>query len=298
MTTFYDEMPPLTQAEREHWGVKAREQGLPHSGNPYFSKGDNLAKFCIASFHRASDGALSKLIDLIEPVPPEEAHYIIVPGDRKETFEFALDWYSKKPLIHLWAGEISQGTHDEIYRWAITNMSMMQLCTTDDAADRVKMFCKAIGKDHDVRVVGNVMRDNLPVFGYDLVLYNPPTTLPREMVEQEVKYILDILEHSPYKTYFWHPPNGDMHTDLVEPYVNAKGLSREHFLNHLKHCTRFISNSSCIDYEARGIIPDDRIIRIGERNSRRSSQNENMEIPNATENIMNVLKELSDRYGE
>ena len=285
-----------TAAELDYMKSRSKGNGLPYGCHPYFDSSSGVRfPVCIASFHRASDGALSKLVDLVKPVPPERAAYIILPGDRKETFEFALEWYGRKPLIHLWAGEISQGTHDEIYRWAITNMSRMQWCTTAEAAQRVRDFFKAIGKEHDVYVVGNVMLDNIPKFGYDLVLYNPPTTIPRELVEEEVNKILDILSRSEYETYFWIPPNGDAHTDLVEPHVNARGLTRNQFLNLLKNCSRFISNSSCIEYEARHIISDDQIICIGLRNEHRSSKDENMSIPGATDKMMDILGGLSGK---
>ena len=266
MTTWSDEMPPVRRPE---------------------------LKFFIASFNRASDGALSKLLRIFGTDEPESADYIILPGDRKETFEFALEWYGIKPLIHLWAGEVSQGTHDEIYRWAITNMSMMQLCTTPQAEKRVIEFFNVVGREANVHVVGNVMLDNIPILGYDVVLYNPPTLLSKDRIQREIEMIYEILRAGGMETYFWHPPNGDNGSELIEPHVNARNLSRNHFLNLVRHCNRFISNSSCIDYEIRHIIEDDRIVRIGGRNESRSSIEEDMTIPNATENILKVLNGLT-----
>ena len=259
-------------------------------------------KFFIASFNRASDGALQKLKELLmgkgtyddflSENPPEGADYIIAPGDREETFEFCRAWYGKKPIIHLWAGEASQGMHDEIYRWAITNMSMMQLCTTEDALERVARFCQATGKELNGHVVGNVMLDSIPEMGYDLILYNPPTVLSDEQIQLELDNINDMLKRSGQQTYFWLAPNGDSKSDLVKPFVNTPNLERNQFLNLLKNCTRFISNSSCIDYEAKHIISDDKIVRVGLRNKDRSSITEDMSVTNATENILRVLETL------
>ena len=249
----------------------------------------------IASFNRASDGALSKLIqaldtkDMLVENEPDICDYILAPGDRKETFEFCLNWYGKKPIIHLWAGENSNGTHDEIYRWAITQMSEIQLCTNDKAAERVMAFCDAIGKSHNVKVVGNVMLDNLPDnLEYDIVLYNPPTLLSSEEIENECKQITSHLA----PIYFWLAPNGDSGSDIVAPFTNFGNIPRHMFLALVKHCRQFISNSSCIDYEIKHIIPEDRITRIGVRNSDRESIQADMKIPNATDNIMKVLEEL------
>lgn len=249
----------------------------------------------IASFNRASDGALSKLMqaldskDMLVETEPEICDYILAPGDRKETFEFCMKWYGKKPIIHLWAGEVSQGTHDEVYRWAITNMSMMQLCTNELAAQNVMVFCRATGKEPNIYIVGNVMLDNLPeTIEYDVVLYNPPTMLTDEEIDEEIHQICDLL----CDTVFWLPPNGDDRSYLVSPYQNIDNLSRPQFLALVKNCRSFISNSSCIDYEVKHIIPEEKIVRIGTRNQERESIYSDMKIPNATANIVKLLEEL------
>jgi UDP-N-acetylglucosamine 2-epimerase len=249
----------------------------------------------IASFNRASDGALSKLQDALEKrnmlVVGEIriADYILAPGDRKETFEFCLQWYGKIPIIHLWAGEVSQGTHDEIYRWAITNMSMMQLCTNEQARQNVLVFCRAVGKEPDAHVVGNVMLDNMPEnFEYDMVLYNPPTMLDDKEINEEIQKIRSLVG----SIVFWLPPNGDNKSELIHPFVNCPNLSRSQFLSLVKNCRLFIGNSSCIDYEIKHIIPEDRIVRIGERNMERESRYTDMTIPDATNNIMKILEGL------
>jgi hypothetical protein len=90
---------------------------------------------------------------------------------------------------------------------------------------------------------------------------------------------------------FWLPPNGDDKSYLVRPFVNCDNLSRPQFLALIKGCRSFISNSSCIDYEVKHIIPDERIMRIGERNRERESMYTNMKIPDATSNIIKLLEE-------
>jgi len=285
-----------------------------------------LKKIFVASFHRASDGAVSKIGDALEKEGMlayhllqdeqelfkigEHVDYILACGDRKETFEFCLEWYGKIPIIHLWAGELSQGTHDEIYRWAITNMSMMQLCTNEEAQARVNIFCRAISKDINTYIVGNVMLDNMPPLEYDVVLYNPPSLFSQcppghviplndikddswkepfeKKIEEECNGICEMLG----ETYFWIEPNGDAGSGIVAGYVNTPNLGRPQFLSLVSNCRSFISNSSCIDYEIKHMLKPEQIVRVGERNKGRESMTSDMSIPDATENIIKILKEL------
>lgn len=263
-----------------------------------------MPKIFVASFNRASDGAVSKLIDKLNDAgmlaKAEDADYLLACGDRKETFEYCLEMFQENvPIIHLWAGEVSQGTHDEVYRWAITNMSMMQLCTNETSQKRVWDYCDAIGKETNAYVIGNVMLDNLevdeenlPKVPYDLVLYNPPTKENAELVKKELDQILELLGDN---DYLWGQANGDNYSELVNEYSNLGYIPRPEFLGLLKNCERFITNSSCADYEARFLLRKRAIIRIGERNKNRESRYSDMTIPNASENIINILKTLDKK---
>ena len=262
-------------------------------------------KIYVASFNRASDGAISKLRDKLisEDMITQrysEADYILAVGDRSETFDFCLQAFRDNiPIIHLWAGEISQGTHDEVYRHAITLMSDIQLCTNKTAAKRVKDLCSSVDKFYKVFIVGNVMLDNMDTFmsksmseipetEYDVVLYNPPTRVPASVVIKELQEINDMLD----KPYVWIESNGDMYSDLVNKFVNTKTLDRDIFLWHLYHCDRFITNSSCAYYEGQFLVDKDKLIMIGERNKNRESKYGDMTGKNASENIMSILRKL------
>ena len=66
-------------------------------------------KYFVASFNRASDGAISKLVtrmrkDDIYTSNVNEADYVLAVGDRSETYDFVLKQFREnKPIIHLWA---------------------------------------------------------------------------------------------------------------------------------------------------------------------------------------------------
>ena len=258
-------------------------------------------KIFVASFNRASDGALSKLINKMKKENMyadgyNNADYILAVGDRKETFDFVLERYRENiPIIHLWAGEISQGTHDEVYRHAMTLMSKIQLCTNDKAKDRVQALCKSVDKIYCTVVVGNVMLDNMeidesivPNDWYNLVLYNPPTLNPLDMAPDIASIRILIGDYN----YIWIEPNGDKFSDVINEYITHKTLPRKQFLGLLKNCNRFITNSSCQYYEAPFLLKPEQIISIGKRNKNRESKYGDMSIPDASENIMKVFRSL------
>lgn len=261
-----------------------------------------MTKIYVFSANRATDGAISKLINKMKKADLytdnyTKANYVLAVGDRVETYDFILQCYKEnKKIIHLFAGEVGNWTtHDGVYRHSMTLMSMMQLCTNDEAKERVVELCESVNKKSNAYTIGNVMLDNMetdetliPELPYDLVLYNPPTQLPKEGIKKEIHSIQAILS----KHYIWITPNGDKNSDLVEPFTNTDSVPRPQFLGLLKNCNRFITNSSCQYYEAPFIISKDKIISIGVRNKDRSSKYSNMSIRNASDNIIKIFKEL------
>ncbi|CAK0765994.1 putative Epimerase_2 domain-containing protein [Gammaproteobacteria bacterium] len=260
-----------------------------------------LKKIFVASFNRASDGALSKLIMRMKEEDLwtddyAKADYILAPGDRKETLHFIIDIFSEnKPIIHLWAGEKSQGTHDETWRSFITEMSMMQLCTNQRAYRNLKNRKNAY-------VIGNLMLDNLlideslvPDEPYDVVLYNPSTVLDRPDIQSEVTEIVNMLygcSMKPFHRYYWIEPNGDPGSDIMSRYVTHGSLPRPQFLGLVKNCRRFITNSSSMFYEAQFLGMKGMVVSIGVRNRERQSKYSRMDIPGATEKVIQLLKGL------
>lgn len=259
-------------------------------------------KVFIVSFSRSSNGAISTLTERLKKNDLftnslEEANYILAVGDRKETFDFVLEqWRAGKRIIHLWAGEVSQGTNDEVYRHAMTLMSEVQLCTNNEAKKRVKALCKAVDKTPNPVVVGNVMLDNmeidetgLPEGEFNLILYNPCA----EHIEEDLKEIYHFLETQQIG-YVWLRANDDKGSDIVNRYANSTSQSRPKFLALLKHCKHFITNSSSMYYEAPFFMTPEQIIPIGLRNSKRESGKSNMKIKNASSNVIKTLRKMEE----
>ena len=256
-------------------------------------------KIFIANFNRASTGLLIKLQSAMKKMDMLTnnyvlADYILAVGDRIETFDFCLQIFREnKKVIHLWAGEISQGTHDEVYRHSLTMMSMMQLCTDKKSFKRVKMLCKAIDKKPNAFIIGNMALDDMETFEnsrehkYNLVLYNPPTNYSREEVQKENAELEQSLINEGID-YLWIEPNGDANSDVIK--YNIKNQDRKTFLTLMKYCEKFYTNSSCATYEAPFLLKLEQIIHVGERNKNREQGD--IKIGNSTEKIIKIFEGL------
>lgn len=272
-----------------------------------------------ASFSRASNGALSKVLDemrkeglLTESV--EEADYIMAVGDRWETYNFVFpQWQSGKRIIHLWAGECTPASQDEIHRTAMTLMSDMQMCTNEESKQQTERICELAGKEPNAHVVGNVMMENLDIdesvfdlIGvkdkeYDLVLYNPLLGHIKEDMAQIMMELTEgLLEDKPLNgtgkfPFIWIRPNIDRGFEFLSKYATSSSQPRPKFLALIKHCRKFITNSSCMYYEAPFLIDKSQIINIGLRNKFRNSSKARMDIPGATKNIIKSIRSLREQ---
>lgn len=234
-------------------------------------------KIFIASFSRSSEGALSKLkkeMGDILTTSIEEADYIMAVGDRKETFDFVLNqWELGKKIFHLWSGDGITNTKDDVYRNSMTLMSELQFCTNPEAKKIVDNLCKAVGKEPNAIVVGNVMLDNLEI---------------DESLVPEEEYDL-ILENPGNPTIAFCKEGG-----FLNMYERKKlgSLPRSQFLGLLKNCRNFYTNSSCEYYEAPLFLGPEQIVHIGKRNKDRGSKHGDMTIKGATKNIINEIRKL------
>jgi len=264
-------------------------------------------KIFIASFNRASDGCISKLVKKLKDKNMwtndyKKADYILAVGDRTETFDFVLNCFKEnRPIIHLFAGEKScWATYDDVWRHSMTLMSDIQLCINEQSRERVAKLCWSVGKKSNAYVVGNVYLDSLeideskvPKHPYNLVLYNPPTRYGIETVEQELQIVKAQLDKFKID-YIWVSPNGDMYSESIMPYVTHFTLPRPEFLGLMKNCEHFITNSSCQYFEGKHLLKPKQIISIGRRNIERESKYSDMFISNASDNIIKILEGLNE----
>lgn len=227
---------------------------------------------------------------------------VILPCDRAEALAGALAAFDRGiPIIQFHAGDTGTVSKDETHRHIISLMASVHLCNGPSAKTVVIDLLTSIGRSTDhVYDVGSTAFDDVEIdesmvpgcHPYDLVMYHPPTNDP-ELINRDLDEIENLLE--PRVPVCWCYPNGDPGSGIIIERIESfndmpwtpRNLPRRRFLGLVKHCTRFIGNSSSMVLEAPMWIREDQIIHIGDRNRNRSHD----EIrPGGTDRIIEVLE--------
>jgi UDP-N-acetylglucosamine 2-epimerase (non-hydrolysing)/GDP/UDP-N,N'-diacetylbacillosamine 2-epimerase (hydrolysing) len=232
----------------------------------------------------------------------ERPDAVIVPCDRFESLAGALGAFSVGiPLIHFHAGDTGTVSRDEVYRHIISLLADVHLCNGPTARETVCDLLEAVGRTTlHVYDVGSTAMDDVEIdvsrvpgcHPYDLVLYHPPTYDP-ELINRELDEIEILLD--PGVHVKWCYPNRDPGSDIIVKRINSLDvdsyteLPRPQFLGLMKHCSRYIGNSSSMIYEAPMWLREDQIIHIGNRNRNRSYDEMR---PGGTDQIIKVLGEI------
>ena len=212
---------------------------------------------------------------------------IIIPSDRVEHLPVAIAAFHKNiPIIQFYGGDISgSATFDDYNRYVYSIYASVVFCATEESTKRVRQLFDIIKKDPThIYVSGMTHFDDVeidesevPQEPYTLVLYNPITKgkNPEERINKELEEITSLLENLD-ELILWIEPNDDPGRYLIIEVakklrnINHLGrMDRNKFLGLLKHCSRLISNSSAVFYEAKNLLSDEQIILIGERNKLR-----------------------------
>lgn len=199
------------------------------------------------------------------------------------------------PFAHLYAGTLNNiGTLDDVNRHVMTLQSTMQFCESEIASERVFDLRSSVKLPvNQIHTVGITHLDDItlanacwPDEPYDLVAWNPPGThLPEQqqwqIISDELEFITGIAGQDGRKVLaiMPSPDRGDKYIisrlngiSRGMDWVLIKSLPRSQFLSVLKHCDRFITNSSSEYYEAPVLrLPSQKTIHIGMRNANRDT---------------------------
>jgi len=253
---------------------------------------------------------------------------IYLTGDRVEMGAVAQCAFLNSLKIVHYGGGITNtiATFDDIIRHQISLVADIELCEDYNSATIVKNLwiniekiksedyylrkllmsgsCdfelrekgKELDKEYNIHIVGNLYLEDLPELDfslcpsepYDLILYNPPTILDFQLQKKDMLELYEIRK-SIKNTVIFLDPNPDP-KGLFLP-VTFPNLERSKFLGLLSKCSRYITNSSSSVYEAPLYLKPEQIIRVGLRNSNRSSNFEEMKkYPNTANIIIEIIK--------
>lgn len=231
------------------------------------------------------DQNLSKIYDYtFSQIEEDNVDYAVVIGDRREIMFACLAFFVKGVKIHqLAAGDLSEKITlvDDYFRHLITIMSSKQVCFSDKSKSNSDTIMKSLGLDTDSTMIPNPTlsdididsEDSLMSEEYDLVLVHPQS-LSRSATQKDRDEIISLL--NPERKTVIIKGNRDLNYDVLydlwkdlsssENVEVFQNLEKEPFINLLRNCERFITNSSCSFYEAPLFLEDNQIIRVGNRN--------------------------------
>lgn len=193
------------------------------------------------------------------------------------------------PIAQMYAGiKNNIGTLDDINRHVITLWSDLQFCESACAAERVFGLKSAVGLPSNAHNVGITHFDDvvlkpceIPDIPFILVLYNTPATTlnKREQQERILEEIGVIKQHTDGHNVMAIAPAPDPGYEIINGWLEdmsvnhgwhvVPNLAKENFLYALSRCTRYVSNSSTVVYEAPEYLPDQMIVQVGSRNAGR-----------------------------
>jgi GDP/UDP-N,N'-diacetylbacillosamine 2-epimerase (hydrolysing) len=250
--------------------------------------------------------------DALDRLNPD---WILVLGDRFETFAAAVSAYLKKiPIIHLHGGEVTAGATDEGLRHSITKFASLHFTATEEYRKRVLQ----LGERDDMAFnVGAIGLDNvyeLPLLEkgqleqtlnlnlvkpFILVTYHPET-LSDQSCEHQIRELFDALDEVPEVQVIFTMPNADASgrtiIQLIKEYVaqnkdraNAfTSLGQLRYLSLMKYAVAVLGNSSSGVIEAPGLgIPT---VNIGDRQKGRVAAESVIHCDSNRNSIVTALK--------
>jgi len=242
-----------------------------------------------------------------------ELDFILAVGDRPEQMGGVLAAFHNKIYVgHLYAGDhntISNGitVFDDIHRHAISLYSNMQFCSCEESKVNVKFLMSSIGLTPNAHNVGATHFDGIDlekirelrksIHDYILILINSETSGNDDKLIKDA--ISEALEYKDTHDFKILDGNGDsatialkIHHGLNQYHTSVIGnVDHEHFLSLIMNCDKFITNSSCVTYEAPFLMNVNDIIKIGDRNKNRTVIPMSSHSGNASKKVACLIKD-------
>lgn len=199
-----------------------------------------------------------------------EPDMLLVLGDRYETLAICCAAMNQKiPIAHLYGGDLTEGSMDEMMRHAITKLSYLHFTNTDECRNRVIQLGEQPDRVFSVGEIGieNIRKEKLMTKAeleeslkfkldkpYALVTFHP-ATLENSDSHVEFQAILNACEKFKKMKFIFTKANADANgrviNQLLEQYANQHdnaiafdSLGMTRYLSAVKYCEMVIGNSS------------------------------------------------------
>ena len=229
---------------------------------------------------------LTSFVDVLHRHRPD---WIILAGDRGEQLMGSIAGaYTYTPVAHIQAGERS-GNIDGTARHSLGKFAHLHFAANEDAVERLLRLGEEPFRVHNVGApqldeltqglissrAELVQNCNLAESEPYLLIAQHPVTEEMELAEQQVKVLVESLNHFKMRK-IWILPNNDAGSETVRrellQYRRSdsqvyENLTRRDYLGLLKHCKAIVGNSSSGLLEAPSFgIP---AVNIGRRQNNR-----------------------------
>ena len=220
-------------------------------------------------------GAAVQLLEIVKAFERIKPDIAIAAFDREEAITVALAAsYMNIPIAHVGAGDRVTGNVDDYVRHAVTKLAHVHFAATENNKKRIIKMGEEPWRVHNTgnlgldkyRMVRNIPTKKLKkILNFDItrhpllvVIHNPLST-ESEKAGWQTKVILKAIDRLKLQTIVIHP-NSDAGCLEIMKEINAyssrkfikifKNLSKEIFVNLMRHCDCLVGNSSCGILEA------------------------------------------------
>ena len=198
-----------------------------------------------------------ELISIADAYYELDPDLIVILGDRYEMLaaaEAAL--IMKKPIAHLYGGEVTEGAYDDCIRHAITKLSHLHFTSTEEyrshviqmgeQPDRV-FYVGALGVDNIINdkfmtreELENCLQFSLGEISLQVTFH--PVTMENNTAEEQILQLLNVLEtYSDYRIIFTYP-NSDGGGRIIRKKID------DFVTRHQDRCIAVASLGKCLYY--------------------------------------------------
>lgn len=240
---------------------------------------------------------------------------IMILGDRFEIFSVAIAAvFNNFPIAHLYGGEVTEGSMDEIFRHSITKMSNFHFVSTKKSKNRVRQLGE---NPEDIFIVGSLGVENIKKMNFKsrselakklkisfekrniMLSYHPERK--KSKIVSDLRNIFLALKSLKNTNIFMTMPNPDEGNSIIyrriienvkknDNFFFIKSMGSENYLSMISHVDLIIGNSSSGIIEAPSLKTPS--IDIGDRQKGRERAKSVFHCKPNKKEILNLINKI------